>query len=122
MKRKRGMRLQLFAGILLVTMLLFFTDLLILGLLVMKSNSVDYQNPPEILTSLSVKNGTYELGKKEAESLLKHGQFAMLLDKDGNISLKSLEKPIHYRISPGLPDIILRTIRFVPMWSGRDCL
>ena len=79
------MRLQLFAGILLVTMLLFFTDLLILGLLVMKSNSVDYQNPPEILTSLSVKNGTYELGKKEAESLLKHGQFAMLLDKDGNI-------------------------------------
>ena len=85
MKRKRGMRLQLFAGILLVTMLLFFTDLLILGLLVMKSNSVDYQNPPEILTSLSVKNGTYELGKKEAESLLKHGQFAMLLDKDGNI-------------------------------------
>ena len=85
MKRKRGMRLQLFAGILLVTMLLFFTDLLILGLLVMKSNSVDYQNPPEILTSLSVKNGTYELGKKEAESLLKHRQFAMLLDKDGNI-------------------------------------
>ena len=85
MKRKRGMRLQLLAGILLVTMLLFFTDILILGLLVMKSNSVDYQNPPEILTSLSVKNGTYELGKKEAESLLKHGQFAMLLDKDGNI-------------------------------------
>ena len=85
MKRKRGKRLQLFAGILLVTMLLFFTDLLILGLLVMKSNSVDYQNPPEILTSLSVKNGTYELGEKEAESLLKHGQFAMLLDKDGNI-------------------------------------
>lgn len=85
MKRKRGKRLQLLAGILLVTMLLFFTDLLILGLLVMKSNSVDYQNPPEILTSLSVKNGTYELGKKEAESLLKHGQFAMLLDKDGNI-------------------------------------
>ena len=85
MKRKRGMRLQLLAGILLVTMLLFFTDLLILGLLVMKSNSVDYQNPPEILTSLSVKNGTYELGEKEAESLLKHGQFAMLLDKDGNI-------------------------------------
>jgi len=85
MKRKRGKRLQLLAGILLVTILLFFTDLLILGLLVMKSNSVDYQNPPEILTSLSVKNGTYELGKKEAESLLKHGQFAMLLDKDGNI-------------------------------------
>ena len=85
MKRKRGKRLQLLAGILLVTMLLFFTDLLILGLLVMKSNSVDYQNPPEILTSLSVKNGTYELGEKEAESLLKHGQFAMLLDKDGNI-------------------------------------
>ena len=85
MKRKRGKRLQLLAGILLVTILLFFTDLLILGLLVMKSNSVDYQNPPEILTSLSVKNGTYELGDKEAESLLKHGQFAMLLDKDGNI-------------------------------------
>lgn len=85
MKRKRGKRLQLLAGILLVTILLFFTDLLILGLLVMKSNSVDYQNPPEILTSLSVKNGTYELGEKEAESLLKHGQFAMLLDKDGNI-------------------------------------
>ena len=85
MKRKRGKRLQLLAGILLVTILLFFTDLLILGLLVMKSNSVAYQNPPEILTSLSVKNGTYELGDKEAESLLKHGQFAMLLDKDGNI-------------------------------------
>lgn len=85
MKRKRGKRLQLLAGVLLMTMLLFFTDLLIMGLLVMKSNSVDYQNPPEILTSLSVKNGTYELGEKEAESLLKHGQFAMLLDKDGNI-------------------------------------
>ena len=85
MKRKRGKRLQLLAGVLLMTMLLFFTDLLIMGLLVMKSNSGDYQNPPEILTSLSVKNGTYELGEKEAESLLKHGQFAMLLDKDGNI-------------------------------------
>ena len=85
MKRKRGKRLQLLAGVLLMTMLLFFTDLLIMGLLVMKSNSVDYQNPPEILTSLSVKNGTYELGEKEAESLLTHGQFAMLLDKDGNI-------------------------------------
>lgn len=85
MKRKRGKRLQLLAGILLMTMLLFFTDLLIMGLLVMKSNSVDYQNPPEILNRLSVKNGTYELDEKEAESLLKHGQFAMLLDKDGNI-------------------------------------
>ena len=104
MKRKRGMRLQLFAGILLVTMLLFFTDLLILGLLVMKSNSVDYQNPPEILTSLSVKNGTYELGKKEAESLLKHGQFAMLLDKDGNI-LWSEALPKELRKTYTLQDI-----------------
>ena len=98
------MRLQLFAGILLVTMLLFFTDLLILGLLVMKSNSVDYQNPPEILTSLSVKNGTYELGKKEAESLLKHGQFAMLLDKDGNI-LWSEALPKELRKTYTLQDI-----------------
>ena len=104
MKRKRRMRLQLFAGILLVTMLLFFTDLLILGLLVMKSNSVDYQNPPEILTSLSVKNGTYELGKKEAESLLKHGQFAMLLDKDGNI-LWSEALPKELRKTYTLQDI-----------------
>ena len=104
MKRKRGKRLQLLAGILLVTILLFFTDLLILGLLVMKSNSVDYQNPPEILTSLSVKNGTYELGDKEAESLLKHGQFAMLLDKDGNI-LWSEALPKELRKTYTLQDI-----------------
>lgn len=85
MKRKMGKKLQLFAGIVLMTILLLFTDLLIFGLVVIRYNSADYQSLPEILTRLPVKNGTYELDEKEAENLLKHQQFAMLLDKDGNI-------------------------------------
>lgn len=85
MKRKMEKKLQLFAGIVLMTILLLFTDLLIFGLVVIRYNSADYQSLPEILTRLPVRNGTYELDEKEAENLLKHQQFAMLLDKDGNI-------------------------------------
>lgn len=85
MKRKMGNRLQLFTGIVLIMILLLFTDLLIFGLAVIRYHSVDYENPPEILTHLSVNNGTYALDEQEAERLLKHGQFAMILGKDGNI-------------------------------------
>ena len=85
MKRRVGNRLQLLTGIVLMMTFLFFTDLLIFGLAVIRFHSVDYQNPPEILTHLSVNNGTYVLDEQEAERLLKHGQFAMILGKDGNI-------------------------------------
>ncbi len=85
MKRKTGKRLQLFAGMVLMTILLLFTDLLIYGIVVIKNNSVDYQAPQEIGTHLSVKNGRYQLDEKETESLLKHQQFAMLLGEDGSI-------------------------------------
>ena len=85
MKRRMGNRLQLLTGIVLMMTFLFFMDLLIFGLAVIRFHSVDYQNPPEILTHLSVNNGTYALDEQEAESLLKHGQFAMILGKDGNI-------------------------------------
>lgn len=85
MKRKMGKRLQLFVGIVLLTILLLFTDLLICGIVVFKSNSVDYQGPQEIVTHLSVKNGSYQLDEKETESLLQRRQFAMLLSEDGNI-------------------------------------
>lgn len=85
MKRRMGNRLQLLTGIVLMMTFLFFTDLLIFGLAVIRFHSVDYQNPPEILTHLSANNGTYALDEQEAERLLKHGQFAMILGKDGNI-------------------------------------
>ena len=85
MKRRVGNRLQLLTGIVLMMTFLFFTDLLIFGLAVIRFHSVDYQNPPEILTHLSANNGTYALDEQEAERLLKHGQFAMILGKDGNI-------------------------------------
>lgn len=85
MKRKNGKRLQLFAGIVLMTILLLFTDLLICGIVVIKNNSVDYQDPQEIMTHLSVKNGSYQLDEKETERLLNHQQFAMFLNHNGTI-------------------------------------
>lgn len=85
MKRKTGKRLQLFAGIVMMIILLLFTDLLICGIVVIRNNSADYQDPQEILMHLSEKNGSYQLDKKETERLLKCQQFAMLLDKNGSI-------------------------------------
>ena len=85
MKRRLGNRLQLLTGIVLMMAFLFFTDLLIVGIAAIRYHSDDYQNPPEILAHLSVNNGTYALDEQEAERLLKHGQFAMILGKDGNI-------------------------------------
>lgn len=85
MKRRMGNRLQLLTGIVLMMTFLFFMDLLIFGLVVIRYHSVDYQNPQEILTHLSVNNGRYALDEQGAKSLLKRGQFAMILGKDGNI-------------------------------------
>ena len=85
MKRKTGKRLQLFAGIVMMIILLLFTDLLICGIVVIRNNSADYHDPQEILMHLSEKNGSYQLDKKETEKLLKYQQFAMLLDKNGSI-------------------------------------
>ena len=85
MKRKTGKRLQLFAGIVMMIILLLFTDLLICGIVVIRNNSADYHDPQEILMHLSEKNGSYQLDKKETERLLKYQQFAMLLDKNGSI-------------------------------------
>ena len=85
MKRRLGNRLQLLTGIVLMMAFLFFTDLLIVGIAAIRYHLDDYQNPPEILAHLSVNNGTYALDEQEAERLLKHGQFAMILGKDGNI-------------------------------------
>ena len=45
MKRKTGKRLQLFAGIVMMIILLLFTDLLICGIVVIRNNSADYQDP-----------------------------------------------------------------------------
>ena len=85
MKRKTGKRLQLFAGIVMMIILLLFTDLLICGIVVIRNNSADYHDSQEILMHLSEKNGSYQLDKKETEKLLKYQQFAMLLDKNGSI-------------------------------------
>ena len=104
MKRRMGNRLQLLTGIVLMMTFLFFTDLLIFGLAVIRFHSVDYQNPPEILTHLSVNNGTYVLDEQEAERLLKHGQFAMILGKDGNI-LWSVALPEELRKTYTLQDV-----------------
>ena len=104
MKRRMGNRLQLLTGIVLMMILLLFMDLLIFGLAVIRFRSVDYQNPPEILTHLSVNNGTYALDEQEAERLLKHGQFAMILGKDGNI-LWSVALPEELRKTYTLQDV-----------------
>ena len=85
MKRRLGNRLQLLTGIVLMMVFLFFTDLLIVGIAAIRYHSVDYQYPQEILTHLSVTDGRYALDEQGAKSLLKHGQFAMILGKDGNI-------------------------------------
>ncbi|WBW50470.1 HAMP domain-containing sensor histidine kinase [Peptoniphilus equinus] len=85
MKRKMGKWLQLFVGIVLMTILLLFTDLLIFGIVVIKNNSVNYQDMQEIETHLLEKNGNYQLDEQARASLLKHQQFAMLLGKDGSI-------------------------------------
>lgn len=104
MKRRMGNRLQLLTGIVLMMTFLFFMDLLIFGLVVIRYHSVDYQNPPEILTHLSVNNGRYALDEQGAKSLLKHGQFAMILGKDGNI-LWSVALPEELRKTYTLQDV-----------------
>ena len=104
MKRRLGNRLQLLTGIVLMMVFLFFTDLLIVGIAAIRYHSVDYQYPPEILAHLSVNNGTYALDEQEAERLLKHGQFAMILGKDGNI-LWSVALPEELRKTYTLQDV-----------------
>ena len=52
MKRKTGKRLQLFAGIVMMIILLLFTDLLICGIVVIRNNSADYHDSQEILMHL----------------------------------------------------------------------
>ena len=104
MKRRMGNRLRLLTGIVLMMIFLFFTDLLIVGLAVFRYHSVDYQNTPEILTHLSVTDGRYALDEQEAKSLLKRGQFAMILGKDGNI-LWSVALPEELRKTYTLQDV-----------------
>lgn len=104
MKRRLGNRLQLLMGIVLMMAFLFFTDLLIVGIAAIRYHSVDYQYPQEILTHLSVNNGRYALDEQGAESLLKRGQFAMILGKDGNI-LWSVALPEELRKTYTLQDV-----------------
>lgn len=104
MKRRLGNRLQLLTGIVLMMAFLFFTDLLIVGIAAIRYHSVDYQYPQEILTHLSVNNGRYALDEQGAKSLLKHGQFAMILGKDGNI-LWSVALPEALRKTYTLQDV-----------------
>ena len=104
MKRRLGNRLQLLTGIVLMMAFLFFTDLLIVGIAAIRYHSVDYQYPKEILTHLSVNNGRYALDEQGAKSLLKHGQFAMILGKDGNI-LWSVALPEELRKTYTLQDV-----------------
>jgi len=104
MKRRMGNRLQLLTGIVLMMAFLFFTDLLIVGIAAIRYHSVDYQYPKEILTHLSVNNGRYALDEQGAESLLKRGQFAMILGKDGNI-LWSVALPEELRKTYTLQDV-----------------
>ena len=104
MKRRLGNRLQLLTGIMLMMAFLFFTDLLIVGIAAIRYHSVDYQYPQEILTHLSVNNGRYALDEQGAESLLKRGQFAMILGKDGNI-LWSVALPEELRKTYTLQDV-----------------
>ena len=104
MKRRLGNRLQLLTGIVLMMAFLFFTDLLIVGIAAIRYHSVDYQYPQEILTHLSVINGRYALDEQGAKSLLKHGQFAMILGKDGNI-LWSVALPEELRKTYTLQDV-----------------
>ena len=104
MKRRLGNRLQLLTGIVLMMAFLFFTDLLIVGIAAIRYHSVDYQYPQEILTHLSVNNGRYALDEQGTESLLKRGQFAMILGKDGNI-LWSVALPEELRKTYTLQDV-----------------
>lgn len=104
MKRRMVNRLQLLTGIVLMMAFLFFTDLLIVGIAAIRYHSVDYQYPQEILTHLSVNNGRYALDEQGANSLLKHGQFAMILGKDGNI-LWSVALPEELRKTYTLQDV-----------------
>ena len=104
MKRRLGNRLQLLTGIVLMMVFLFFTDLLIVGIAAIRYHSVDYQYPQEILTHLSVNNGRYALDEQGAKSLLKRGQFAMILGKDGNI-LWSVALPEELRKTYTLQDV-----------------
>ena len=104
MKRRLGNRLQLLTGIVLMMVFLFFTDLLIVGIAAIRYHSVDYQYPQEILTHLSVTDGRYALDEQGAKSLLKHGQFAMILGKDGNI-LWSVALPEELRKTYTLQDV-----------------
>lgn len=62
MKRKTGKRLQLFAGIVMMIILLLFTDLLICGIVVIRNNSAAYQDPQEILMHLSEKKWKLSVG------------------------------------------------------------
>ena len=104
MKRKKEKRLQLFAGIVLMTVLLLFADLLVCGIVMSQNSSTYDPDAQEIMAHLSVENGTYRLDKEESENLLKHQQFVMLLNHDGTI-LWSESLPDELRKTYTLQDV-----------------
>lgn len=104
MKRRKERRLQLVAGIVLMTILLLFADLLICGIVMLQKPTTYDPDAQEIMAHLSVENGTYQLDEEEAESLLKHRQFAMLLSQEGKI-LWSESLPEELRKTYTLQDV-----------------
>lgn len=104
MKRKKEKRLQLFAGIVLMTVLLLFADLLVCGIVMFQNPSTYDPDAQEIMAHLSVENGTYRLDKEESENLLNHRQFVMLLNRDGTI-LWSESLPDELRKTYTLQDV-----------------
>jgi signal transduction histidine kinase len=88
----------------LTTVLLLFADLLVCGIVMFQNPSTYDPDAQEIMAHLSVENGTYRLDKEESENLVKHRQFAMLLNHDGTI-LWSESLPDELRKTYTLQDV-----------------
>ena len=82
-QRKKG-KIQFFAGIILMAFVLLILDTLIYAILVLNIPDAHW-NESNLIEHISVEGGNYRLDDKEKERIVKNNQFAMLLNKDGEI-------------------------------------
>ena len=99
MRQRKKEKFQFFAGIILMAFVLLILDTLIYAIIVLNIPDAHW-NESNLIEHISVEGGNYSLDNKEKERIVKNNQFAMLLNKDGEIIWsESLPKELQKKYS-----------------------
>ena len=99
MRQRKKEKFQFFAGIILMAFVLLILDTLIYVIIVLNIPD-DHWNESNLIEHIRVEDGNYSLDNKEKERIVKNNQFAMLLNKDGEIIWsESLPKELQKKYS-----------------------